>query len=479
MNKIEIHSNYFSSAKQARFVKLSFLIAFLNCIILHAYSQRLVPQVGFTLSKSTLGTTSTQDVKATTTFTPGFMAGLSMESPIAKGVNLQSGVFFVQKGYTIDHVNKTGNYYQSYNYNFEVAYAAVPILARINLNSRSKTQFYLKTGPELSCFLSGKVNFSYFEDPMNGNPIQQRESEYKIIYKEGVSGWEDDTYYIEHRFDIGFYMGAGVSFNNKVHLDIGATQGFISNEYYFNKIKATNQVVQFSIGVPINSKSYNERLAKIESAVVDEEKRKKNKPRIYLGLSAGQSLTEFTGSEVNLYLNNDGIPPAPYLEKDQAFTMAMVAKFEWYNYFFLKSGLHYIRKGSTVVNDNYPSNLEANVHYLTIPLLVGFQPVNFDNARFINMSIEAGISSNIQVSADMESLTANLYPGTPIEIKNPVTSAQIGLNLEIKVSEQYSAYANYTYYKDLQPFYRRGFFDLEHDLKFQGQLVSVGIMKKL
>jgi opacity protein-like surface antigen len=168
--------------------------------------------------------------------------------------------------------------------------------------------------------------------------------------------------------------------------------------------------------------------------------------QLLVGLSGGISESDFFGKEVRR--RSEG---GSYFIKRKGITAALQAKLNFGDYFFLRQYISYVEKGAQEKNSQSTDPLRGELNYISFPLLLGFQPLNFGNVDGVNLYIEGGISPNVLASTKNEQLLKG-FAVTP-KIHEFNWSFQIGAGVEVKLSERLSAFVNYSYIKDFTPFF--------------------------
>jgi opacity protein-like surface antigen len=195
--------------------------------------------------------------------------------------------------------------------------------------------------------------------------------------------------------------------------------------------------------------------------------------KVFLGLSAGQSTTTFVGSHIDYRLDNS---PNAYMRSRKGLLMAMHVKMLLSKQFYLRPGLSYIQKGAKEMNSSYTYNFQADLDYLSFPLLAGFQPVNFDNSKRLNVYVEGGIVPSLEVSRKNDNLKKGFL--SEPEIKTTVFSYQLGAGIEVKVAEAIVCFANYSYFRDINSFFEV-FENPTYEVYNRGSAISAGVMLNL
>jgi Outer membrane protein beta-barrel domain len=188
------------------------------------FSQTIVPKVGATLAKP--GGDHVGDPK----FNLGFTVGVAVNVPLGSGsFSLQPELSFVQKGWKYD---ETG-----YSSKTRLDYLELPVLIKATFGEATK--FYINVGPSLGLGLDGKFEIEY----KNGS-IKE---DYDVEFGEGDDA--ETTYF--KKTDFGLQFGGGVLVAEKVMIDIRYSLGLSSLS---NDRKATNNVLQLTLGIPLNVK---------------------------------------------------------------------------------------------------------------------------------------------------------------------------------------------------------------------------------
>ncbi len=184
------------------------------------FSQTIIPKLGATLAKP--GGEYVKDSK----FNSGFTVGVAVNVPIGSGsFSLQPELSFVQKGGKYNETN--------YSSKTRLDYLELPVLAKATFGEATK--FYINVGPSLGLGLDGKVERDY----MNGFVKEEDD----VDFGEG-----DDAF---KKTDFGLQFGGGILIADKVMVDIRYGLGLSS---LINDYKVTNNVLQFTLGIPLNVK---------------------------------------------------------------------------------------------------------------------------------------------------------------------------------------------------------------------------------
>lgn len=445
-----------------------------TCIV---YSQKLMPYFGISYTTTSLDLESGQFQNNKQDFLYGMVAGIGVEVPLSKKMFIHSGLQYIQKGSFVSlYYNNDIRLAESNR--LRINYIEMPLLFGYTFKSFKNNRVYLRTGFNFGYFANGKSKISYFYDPKNGTPPVNSNVEFPVKVETLYETKNNETYYIQRKRDIGLHIGGGIAINEKFSIDVGYTFGLTENRNIGQNV--SNRVLQLSIAAPIQVVDYEtEKFFVAETDGSNLKKSRRKIGEIYVGFSAGKSITLFSGSEVDFQLESNG-QKKPYLEKNEFYTSAFHFKYEVFNYLFAKSGIHYIRKGSKIVNNSFKYPLDATYDYLAMPILLGIQPFNYSNTKFLNLSVEVGFTGNFEINSNDENLTKGLLPGYPVTKRDFILSKQIGYNAEVKIYKNLALYFNYTEFKDLRPLFRRvDDVNFTYTISTSGELMSAGILVNL
>jgi hypothetical protein len=213
-------------------------------------AQTLIPKAGLTLA-----TMSTEDApegsEYNNTSKTGFTIGIGYSFPVATlgsvVFSLQPEVGYVQKGFK----GKSSGEFQIGEQIFQfkgdnehtLNYLEFPVLAKFEYGS-DKFKVGLYTGPSIGFALGGKYKTKSTVD--TGETIEVYESEGKIVFYEAD---EPDVVSFDHNVDFGIQGGAVFTVFNRVSLDVRYGQSLTD---IYHDAKSKNQVLQFTVGVPIS-----------------------------------------------------------------------------------------------------------------------------------------------------------------------------------------------------------------------------------
>jgi hypothetical protein len=209
------------SMKKLIFTNLLALVAGLT------FGQTLIPKAGATFSK--FGGSDEKNQK----FNVGFTLGMGFNLPLGAGpFSIQPELNFIQKGSEDNVTVVTTNYTTK----FKLNYLEVPVLLKASFGAATK--IHINAGPSIAVGLGGKVKATQGSDS----------AEFNVKFGEG-----DDakTLYYDNKMDFGLQFGGGVTIAEIIMLDIRYGAGLST---LIENASVKNNVLQFTVGVPINLK---------------------------------------------------------------------------------------------------------------------------------------------------------------------------------------------------------------------------------
>lgn len=202
--------------KTRHIIALAFLMVSMG---IHAQSlwDRSKPDHNFTFGlRAGINFASTDMDYATSTRT-GFHVGGTVDWNIVKSLSVQSGIYYVSKGFKSDFGKGSTGYIQ------------VPLLASYRIETPTKVQFHFNVGPYFAWGVNGTVRYAPYDETFSYN------------YHQNSFG---DKGFFKH-FDMGLSAGA--------YIVIGHVLAGLSYEYGFADIakvygKFHNRNVSMTIG---------------------------------------------------------------------------------------------------------------------------------------------------------------------------------------------------------------------------------------
>jgi hypothetical protein len=192
----------------------------------------------------------------------------------------------------------------------------------------------------------------------------------------------------------------------------------------------------------------------------------------YFGISGGLVHNNLVGSEIDFrkkYYNNEVSPR-------NGPTFSLLLKNELSPYLYLKGEASYIRKSSYSSN-NILWNL--NLEYLSVPLKIGYQPLNFGRLDNIQLGIEAGASFNYVPGHGADELASAYGNASKSKVHRAAVSAVLGANLEYRLSHRRMVFLNGSWYHDLTPLLSYEIGNATYKATNQGWMLTVGLLQPL
>jgi hypothetical protein len=176
-----------------------------------------------------LGGSDVEDQK----FNLGFTLGMGFNLPVGSGpISIQPELNFIQKG-SKTNLDIFGTTYSS---KLKLNYLEVPVLVKATFGSTTK--FYFNAGPSIALGLGGKMKVT------EGSTSEEAD----VKFGEGE---DEETLYVEKKTDFGLQFGGGVIIAEKVMIDLRFGAGLSS---LFEDETVKNNVLQFTVGIPLNLK---------------------------------------------------------------------------------------------------------------------------------------------------------------------------------------------------------------------------------
>lgn len=218
--------------------------------ITFAQAQTIIPKAGLTLS-----TWNTEDAPEGTEYDEsrksGFTFGVGYNLPVAEFgkvmFSLQPELSYVQKGFKGKssgefQIGEAIYEFKADNEN-QINYIEIPMLARFDYGFNS-IKVGLYAGPSIGFALGGKYKSKSTVD--TGDGVNVYESEGDIVF---YNSDEPNEVQFDHNVDFGIQGGAVFTLYNRVQLDVRYGQS-LTNIYHDSKSR--NNVLQFTVGVPIS-----------------------------------------------------------------------------------------------------------------------------------------------------------------------------------------------------------------------------------
>lgn len=170
----------------------------------------------------------------------------------------------------------------------------------------------------------------------------------------------------------------------------------------------------------------------------------------YFVFQVGLTNAEMYGKDLDLQLSK----PGSYYETNNAISASLEFKREFTHGFYAKMGVGYIQKNGYVRNTTFTYPINNELKFITVPLVLGIQPINFKNTRNVQISFESGFSYNSN-QGSIDQLERGLHPDNTVFRNQSMFSFVVGANFEIKVSEKIGVILNYRFQRDLAYYFLR------------------------
>lgn len=358
---------------------------------------------------------------------PSYHVGAFGTVDLSEKFYFQAELLYANKGYRAD-------YYEGSDPNIHLPYLTLPVLVNYKISEKLHGGLGGTLGYRLAAWSKSKTR------------------------RVDVSGRYDN------KIEVGINVGLLYEISNKINFGARYTHGLsnirregeiiINGKPLAKEPKHQNRELQFSVGYVLGSGRLLDRSQNSGEDVAD-----KKKSSTYLGFQVGMSNTTLEGSIIDGQItdhfgNKDG-----ELKNRNGINLGFVLKHEFLSFIYIKTGLNYLQKGGKVVGSRYVHNVSAKLNYLNLPLVVGFQPINFRTTGNVNLGIEAGTSFNLLLGKDTKSLEAYYenraaeYRPDEIENNDPIDIFW-GANLEVKLNKKINLFLNYRQFKDIKEFYK-------------------------
>jgi len=233
---------------------LTFLVVL--CAVVASEAQTIIPKAGFVLS-STNASTVSEYFETELSSGSGFTFGVGYNHPIGtvgKGLfSVQPEVAFVQKGFK---AKTKGEFYMGEaiydmvaDQHYKVNYLELPVLAKIEFGSPS-ARFAFLAGPSIGYGLGGNLKGTITLD--DGYETYEDDIDADIIFGDAPAEAEEtEDVYFDNRLDFGIQVGGGVTFANRVAIEVRYGLGLTNLS---DERDSANRVIQFTVGVPLQFK---------------------------------------------------------------------------------------------------------------------------------------------------------------------------------------------------------------------------------
>jgi hypothetical protein len=217
-----------------------------------AQAQTLIPRVGLTISSLATeeidnGITAETNNNTNTGFTFGVGYNMPVSTLGKVMLSLQPELNYIQKGFKGTSTGEFNIGEQVFQFHAKnehtINYLEIPVLARFEYGG-DKFKVHVHAGPSVGFGLGGKYKSESTVD--TGETVEVYKSEGKIRFYEAN---EEDVMSFDHNVDFGWQGGAGVTFMNRITLDV--RYGMSLTDLHHDA-KTKNRVAQFTVGVPLS-----------------------------------------------------------------------------------------------------------------------------------------------------------------------------------------------------------------------------------
>ncbi len=170
----------------------------------------------------------------------------------------------------------------------------------------------------------------------------------------------------------------------------------------------------------------------------------------YFLFQIGLTNAEMYGKNLELQLSK----PGAYFETNNAISVTLEFKREFTHGFYTKMGLGYVQKNGYVRNTTFTYPIENELKFITVPFVLGIQPINFRNTRNVQVSFEAGFSYNSNYGS-RDQLERGLHPDNTVYRNPNIFSFLLGANFEVRVFEKSGILFNYRFQRDVSYYFSR------------------------
>lgn len=428
-------------------------------------AQILIPKVGISYSRA-FSPEDTDVLTRETTFKSGFLVGFAVEAPLSSSLVLETGFLYVQKGNKMTEKGK-GSFRYNSSRHYVLEFLEIPVLLKYKFD-KGNIILYPLAGISASYGVGGTINGT-LETVTTDGQVVDGTFKRKIHFGENEAGQHNATH-PGAPLDLGVQIGVDALLFDNVNIALRYSRGFKQFKYE-NGLSGCNQSIQFHAGIPVKLVSR----AKIKTSE-EETPADRSRVRVYTGFSVGERVSTFQGSEADFRLEDS---PDSYFRKRRTVTYGFDFKVELNRYVFLRSGVYSIENGAAQVRGGFSYPFQAEIRYISLPMLFGVQPLNLSNVGSFNLAVEGGVAGNWELEGEKEGLTADLHPDLDIKMKKFLVSAQVGMTLEVRISAAVMLCANYRLARDIAPFFKRSVGENDFELFNKGTSLHGGAIFKV
>lgn len=178
----------------------------------------------------------------------GITGGVSLSLTLSETLSLQPELVYIQKGASYKFEEPIGDgILETREIDLKVNYLELPVLIKATFGPKNY-RFFVNGGPTFSYGLGGKTSYSLrwtFGDEI----VLDESAEGDVNWGDYPEESEVQEVYFKNRFDVGAQFGGGITFFNKVSLDVRYTIHFIKLD---DEAQPQNRGLQVTVGMPIS-----------------------------------------------------------------------------------------------------------------------------------------------------------------------------------------------------------------------------------
>jgi hypothetical protein len=159
--------------------------------------------------------------------------------------SIQPELNFIQKGSQQEVSFELDGFAVDSKVKSTINYLEVPVLARAQFGSE-KTKFFVQAGPSIAYGLGGKTKLTYTMN--DGEDVYSESESGKVKFGDQPEDYDGPDAYIDNRLDFGVQVGAGVTFNERISLDLRYGLGLSDLD---DDNASKNRAIQFTVAVPL------------------------------------------------------------------------------------------------------------------------------------------------------------------------------------------------------------------------------------
>ncbi len=197
-------------------MKIKYILALVLLMVslgIHAQSlwDRSKPDNNFTFGVRAGANFASTDMDYATSTRTGFHVGGIVDWNIVKSISVQSGIYYVEKGFKSDFGKGRSGYVQ------------IPLLASYHIETPTKVQFHFNVGPYFAWGVTGRVDYNPYDETFSYN-FNQNSFGQKGFFK---------------HFDMGLCAGASILISHVI-LGVNYEHGFMDIAKVYGKFHNRN-----------------------------------------------------------------------------------------------------------------------------------------------------------------------------------------------------------------------------------------------